>query len=68
MNLSQLMKKGYIQIDEIDEKITKECSIHGLLEKTRLYATGICANGYHIVLCDDRILALPQWICRGIRI
>ena len=68
MKLSQLMKKGYVQIESIDKEIQKQCSIYGIMNKAYLYATGICSNGYHIVVCDDRLLALPQWICGGISV
>ncbi len=68
MNLSQLMKKGYVQIDKIDEEIQKLCLNYGIKKENRLFMTGIYVNGYSIVICDERLLALPQWLCRGISI
>ena len=44
MKLSQLMKKGYVQVEQIDEEITRLCSAYGILKEKRLYMTGICAN------------------------
>ncbi len=62
MKLSQLMKKGYVQVEKIDEEITRLCSAYGILKEKRLYMTGICANGYSVVICDERLMALPQWL------
>ena len=68
MKLSQLMKKGYVQVDQIDKEIQALCSVYGISKKKRLFMTGIHANGYTIVICDERLLALPKWLCRGISI
>lgn len=68
MKLSQLMKKGYVQVEKIDEEITRLCSAYGILKEKRLYMTGISANGYSVVICDERLMALPQWLCRGISV
>mgnify|MGYP006967436768 CR=1 FL=1 len=54
--------------EKIDEEITRLCSAYGILKEKRLYMTGISANGYSVVICDERLMALPQWLCRGISV
>ena len=35
MKLSQLMKKGYVKVEKIDEEITRLCSAYGILKEKR---------------------------------
>ena len=68
MTLYQVRKKGNVRIVRLDEQIKDRCRSFGLYEQTMIYVGLVISNGYHILLCDDRIIAVPHWISRGIEI
>ena len=68
MTLDEVLKTGYVQIEKMNESIQSRCSVFGLYEQSVLYMTSIVTGGYHVLMCDDRVLAVPRWICREIQV
>ena len=68
MTLTQVRKKGNVRIVHVDDAIKQRCSSFGLCEQCLVHVSAVVCNGYQMIVCDDRLMAVPEWICRGIEI
>ena len=66
MYLSQVRKKGNVKIRSIDEKIKERLQDFGIKEGSLLFVSGVHAGGYGVILCDDRLIAVPDQMMQGI--
>ena len=67
LNLLMTQKKGWLVVHEISSiKFKKRLESYGLFENKSFYNTAIDLKGYRIVISDERIVALPHHLCRGI--
>lgn len=68
MNLYEIHKKGIYQISDLKESVLLQCQKYGIVHYSKITLTDIQTIDYRVVIIDDRLIALPKTVCRGIEI
>ena len=68
MNLWEIHKKGIYRISKINDSSAVQCLKYGLSVNSIIIMTEILTDCYRLILVDDRLIALPSEICRGIEV
>ena len=68
MKLFQVRKKGKVKIESIDQSLKERLSVFGIKEGCFVFVSTIRSCGYQLVICDDRLVALPDYVLKGITI
>lgn len=68
MRLSQVRKKGKVKIESIDQPLKERLSVFGIKEGCFVFVSSIRSCGYQVVICDDRLVALPHHVLKGMTI
>ena len=68
MKLFQVRKKGKVKIESIDQSLKERLSVFGIKEGCFVFVSTIRSCGYQLVICDERLVALPDYVLKGITI